>query len=510
MDSMPAPSAPVTVGVDTHLEVHVAAVIDRTGRLLGTQGFPASTRGYVALVTWAEGVGAVEHVGVEGTGTYGAGLARFVRAYGLQVVEVARPDRSTRRRRGKSDPIDAQAAARATLAGVATATPKTREGQVEMIRVLRLARRGAMKARVAAAAQLYGVLCSAPEELRQALLGLRTKALVGACAALRPGPLTSTTAATKTTLGILARRWQQLQAELDGLDTQLQALVTAAAPALVALPGVGVETAGQLLVTAGDNPQRLRSEAAFAHLCGAAPIPASSGRTDRHRLNRGGDRRANNALWRIALVRMRCHQPTRPTCSGAPTRACPSSTSCAASSATSPARSTTSSQARRPPLPPLAQNRRHQPPLSHGSATVTSMGHLLGYARVSTTDQQPHLQVDALEHAGCYRVFTEMASGARADRPVLEQVLDQLRPGDTLVVWKLDRLGRSLRHLVDTVTGLAECGIGFRSLQESIDTTTPGGKLVFHVFAALAEFERDLVRERTSAGLAAAAAGRRC
>jgi transposase len=182
---------------------------------------------------------------------------------------------------------------------------------VEMIRVLRVARRGAMKARVAAAEQLYGVVCSAPEELRQPLLGLKTKALVSACAALRPGPLTSTTAATKTTLRTLARRWQQLQAELDQLDLQLQELVTTAAPALMALPGVGVETAGQLLVTAGDNPQRLRSEAAFAHLCGAAPIPASSGRTDRHRLNRGGDRRANNALWRITLVRMRCHPPTR-------------------------------------------------------------------------------------------------------------------------------------------------------------------------------------------------------
>src|SRR5215213_7304192 len=135
------------------------------------------------------------------------------------------------------------------------------------------------------------------------------------------------------------------------------------------------------------------------------------------------------------------------------------------------------------------------------------MGHLLGYARVSTTDQQPQLQVDALERAGCYRVFTETASG---DRPTLEQLWDQLRPGDTLVVWKLDRLGRSLRHLVDTVTGLADRGIGFRSLEEAIDTTTPGGKLVFHVFAALAEFERDLIRERTAAGLAAARArGRR-
>jgi transposase len=230
----------------------------------------------------------------------------------LPVVEVARPDRSLRRRRGKSDPIDAQAAARATLAGVATTIPKTREGQVELVRVLRVARRGPMKARVAAAEQLYGVLCSAPEELRQPLLRLKTKDLVGACAALRPGPLlTSPTAATKATLRTLARRWQQLQGELDQLDRQLQALVTAAAPTLVALPGVGVDTAGQLLVTALDNPQRLGSEAAFAQLCGTAPIPASSGRTDRHRLNRRGDRRANHALWRIALVRMRCHPETR-------------------------------------------------------------------------------------------------------------------------------------------------------------------------------------------------------
>ncbi|HEX3214326.1 MAG TPA: IS110 family transposase [Actinomycetota bacterium] len=308
---MPASTAPVTVGVDTHLDLHVAAVLDHTGRLLGTKAFAASTRGYVALVTWAERFGPVERIGVEGTGTYGAGLARFVRAYGLEAVEVNRPDRSLRRRQGKSDPIDAQAAARATLAGVAATTPKTREGQVEMIRVLRVARRGALKARVAAAEQLYGVLSSAPEELRAPLLGLKTKALVRACAALRPGPLTTPTAATKAALRTLARRWQQLQAELTQLDNQLQELVSAAAPTLVALPGVGIDTAGQLLVTAGDNPQRLRSEAAFAHLCGTAPIPASSGRTDRHRLNRAGDRRANHALWRIALVRMHCHPPTR-------------------------------------------------------------------------------------------------------------------------------------------------------------------------------------------------------
>jgi transposase len=308
---MPAAATAVTVGVDTHLDTHVAAVIDQAGRLLDTKAFPASTRGDVALVTWADRVGPVERVGVEGTGTYGPAWPASPTPTASRWSRSTAPDRSTRRRRGKSDPIDAQAAARATLAGVAATTPKTREGQVEMIRVLRVARRGARKARVAAAEQLHGVLSSAPQALRQPLLTLKTKTLVELCAAMRPGSLTSPTAATKTTLRTLARRWQQLQAELDQLDRQLQALVAAAAPTLVALPGIGVDTAGQLLVTAGDNPQRLRSEAAFAHLCGAAPIPASSGRTDRHRLNRGGDRHANNALWRIALVRMHCHPPTR-------------------------------------------------------------------------------------------------------------------------------------------------------------------------------------------------------
>lgn len=134
------------------------------------------------------------------------------------------------------------------------------------------------------------------------------------------------------------------------------------------------------------------------------------------------------------------------------------------------------------------------------------MGHLLGYARVSTSDQDPALQLDALERAGCFRVFADTASGALDDRPKLAELLDQLRPGDTLAVWRLDRLGRSLRHLVETIGVLAERGVGFRSITESIDTTTPGGKLVFHLFCALAEFERDLVRERTRAGLEAARA----
>jgi len=134
------------------------------------------------------------------------------------------------------------------------------------------------------------------------------------------------------------------------------------------------------------------------------------------------------------------------------------------------------------------------------------MPHLLGYARVSAADQNPDLQLDALRAAGCYRLFVDTASGALDERPQLAKVLDHLRSGDTLVVWKLDRLGRSLRHLIDTVAELERRDIGFRSLQESIDTTSPGGKLIFHIFGALAEFERDLIRQRTLAGLAAARA----
>jgi transposase len=330
MQSMTAPAVPVTVGVDTHLDLHVAAVVDQAGRLLDTRGFPASTRGYVALVTWAERFGPVQRVGIEGTGTYGAGLARFVRAYGLEVVEVDRPDRATRRRRGKSDPIDAQAAARATLAGVAATTPKTREGQVEMIRVLRVARRGAMKARVAAAEQLYGVLDSAPEELRAPLLGLRTKALVRACAAMRPGPLTTTTAATKATLRTLARRWQRLQAELDQLDAQLNTLVHAVAPALLELAGVGVDTAGQLLVTAGDNPSG----------CAARPPSRTCAAPRRSRRLQAAPTATGSTVVVTATPTTPCgaslwsacaatHRPG-PTSSGAPNRACPSRTSCAA------------------------------------------------------------------------------------------------------------------------------------------------------------------------------------
>lgn len=308
MNTMTQQVLAVTVGVDTHADVHVAAAVDAVGVILGTASFAATARGYAALVCWARRWGPIERFGVEGTGSYGAGLARHLRGAGYRVVEVDRPDRKVRRLQGKSDPIDAEAAARATLSGKACGQPKTRDGDVEMIRMLRVARTSAVKARTAAANQVAALVTTAAEALRGELRVLRSRARIDRCAVLRPGELTDPTAACKYTLRQLARRCKTLDAEIIELDEQLAVLVTAAAPALVAAHGIGVETAGQLLVTAGDNPHRLRNESSFAHLCGVAPLPASSGRTTRHRLNRGGDRRANHALWRIAMVRL-AHDP---------------------------------------------------------------------------------------------------------------------------------------------------------------------------------------------------------
>jgi transposase len=299
-------------GVDTHADTHLTAVIDGAGRLLGTRQFPATPAGYRQLLAWLRGHGELDRVGVEGTGSYGAGLARYLTSQGVTVVEVDRPDRRTRRRRGKSDPIDAEAAARAVLAGTATGTPKARTGPVEAIRVLHAARRGAVKARTAAVSALKQLIITAPDPVRDQLAGLSGAALIRAAAALAPaGDLADPAAATRLALARLAARCQHLSAEIRAADTDLRALVTATAPALIACYGVGPEVAAQLLVTAGDNPARLRSDASFAALCGVAPVPASSGRTTRHRLSRGGDRAANSALYTTVMVRMQRHQPTR-------------------------------------------------------------------------------------------------------------------------------------------------------------------------------------------------------
>lgn len=301
----------VMVGVDTHGEVHVAAAVDELGRILGRVEVTADERGYRELLRFSERLGGVERFGVEGTGAYGAGLARFLKAKGHEVVEVDRPDRRTRRAQGKSDPVDAEAAARATLAGTARGTPKSRDGRVEMIRVLRVARRSAIRARTQAVNQLHALVTTAPEELRARFRDLGPKDLVSAASRLRHGALDTPMQATKLAMSEIAKRYLALDGEVERLDARLEELVHSAAPPLVALFGVGTEVAGQLLVTAGDNPERLRSESSFAHLCGVAPLPASSGKTVRHRLNRGGDRQANQALWRIVMVRLSCEPRTR-------------------------------------------------------------------------------------------------------------------------------------------------------------------------------------------------------
>jgi transposase len=301
----------VTVGIDTHGEVHVVAVLDTQGRHLGTESFPTTSRGHRELEGWVLGFGTIDAVGIEGTGAWGAGVARHFMASGYRVVEIDRPNRKTRRRRGKSDPIDAEAAARAVQAGTATGTPKTRTGPIEAIRVLRVARRSAIKARSQAANQLRSLVSTAPDTLRDELRNLKLAQLVATAARFRPGDVHDPLQATKTALRSIARRYQQLATEIHDLDTHLDKLVTRTAPNLVALHGVGTDIAGQLLVTAGDNPDRLRNDAAFSHLCGTSPIPASSGRTDRHRLNRGGDRNANAALYRIVITRLRWDPRTR-------------------------------------------------------------------------------------------------------------------------------------------------------------------------------------------------------
>ncbi len=331
MTTMTMTTSGVTGGVDTHGRTHHAAVLDHLGRQLGDREFPTTPSGYRSLLGWVASHGRLERVGIEGTGTYGAALARQLRAAGVQVVEVDRPDRKARRVQGKSDPLYAYSAARFALAGTATGMPKARDGRVEAIRALRVARNSAVKARSQTTNQLKSLLVTAPEQLREQLRDLTTTALIATCARLWPtGDIASPEHATKTALRRLARRYQYLSKEISEADAELRVLVTAAAPRLIALPGVGPEVAGQLLITLGDNPDRLHSEAAFAHLCGVAPVPASCGRTHRHRLNRGGDRAANKALYVVALGRLRYDPRTRAYATDAPPKGCPSPRSSAA------------------------------------------------------------------------------------------------------------------------------------------------------------------------------------
>lgn len=304
-------SCEVFGGVDTHLDVHVAAVLDRVGGVLDVGEFGTDRPGLVALADWLEGFGVVGMVGVEGTGSYGAGLAVLLRGRGIDVVEVCRPNRQRRRQRGKSDPEDAISAGRVALSGEG-AVPKSRDGNIEAIRVLLVAKRSANLARTAALTQMRHLVIGAPAFLRDPMSDMSIKDLVGRSAGLRPDTTSDPiVAAAKQALRSLARRVISLDEELDRLNGLVGPLVEQAAPALLARLGVGPDVAARLLVAAGDNPQRLHSEAAWARLCGVAPLEASSGKVQRHRLNRGGNRDANSALWRIVMVRMSCDPRTR-------------------------------------------------------------------------------------------------------------------------------------------------------------------------------------------------------
>ncbi len=302
----------ITLGVDTHADQHVVAALDQHGRLLGTRAIATTPTGYAALLAWATAHGPIDQVGLEGSGSYGAGLARWLRSRGLAVVEVNRPDRRARRQHGKSDAVDAEAAARTVQAGLATGQPKAGDGHVEALRALRIARRSAIKARTQAANQLHALVVTAPDALRTRLRALTVAALVATASRFRSAERPRTAeAGTKLALRSIARRYQALTTEIADLDQQLDTLVHDAAPALMTIKGVGTDIAGTLLVAAGDHPERVRSEAAFAHLCGVAPVPASSGKTHRHRLSRGGNRDANRALYLLAIGRLGWDERTR-------------------------------------------------------------------------------------------------------------------------------------------------------------------------------------------------------
>ena len=311
----PETKVEVILGVDTHLDFHVAVAMDHMGRRLGESSVPTTVKGYEGLLCWAEGFGPLRCAGVEGTSSYGAGLARHLKSQGIEVLEVERPKRrrgGSRRNVEKSDPSDAERAARAVLAGETSGVPKSGDGRVEMIRTLRAARRSAMKARTQAANQLQGLRVTAPDELLNRLRGLSRKELVSVAARFRIGDdLRDVPSATKFALRSVARRYEALSEEIAELEAHLDRLVAQVAPELVSLAGIGTDHAATLLMVAGDNPQRLRSEASLASLCGVSPIEASSGKVVRHRLNRGGNREANRALYMICLARMRRDRRTK-------------------------------------------------------------------------------------------------------------------------------------------------------------------------------------------------------
>lgn len=302
----------VTAGIDTHSDTHHVAVINQYGKRLADKEFLAVASGYRRIIEYVQQFGPLIAVGVEGTGCYGAELTRELRKAGITVIEVNRPNRKNRRQQGKSDPLDAYSAAETVLADRATVEPKHRDGYVESVRALRVVRSSAVKSRTQTINQITGLLTSATDDIRSKYRSLHGRKLARALMSSRPGTnLSDPGTATRYALRLLGCRYEALTAEILDIDAHLTALLKDHAPDLLGIFGVGTEVAGQLLITAGDNPGRIRTEAALAALTGTAPLPASSGKTNRHRLSRGGDRAANSAIHRIVLVRMRHHEATR-------------------------------------------------------------------------------------------------------------------------------------------------------------------------------------------------------
>ena len=313
MDECSTPAARVTGGVDAHKDLHVAAIVDGQDHVLATRCFPTTRQGYRQLLQWMRSFGTLDRVGLECTGTYGAGLLRHLQAAGVEVLEVTVPDRHDRRRRGKDDDLDAQNAAHAAFAGKRVVTPKARDGMIESLRVLKACRKTAVAARRVALQLIQNTIVCAPDDVRDGLRDLTRMQLIRTLAAWRPdlSGFRTIDAAYRIALKSLGRRYLELHDEIADLDAMIGTMVDELAPSLVARNAIGRESAAQLLLTAGDNVARLRSEASFAALCGVSPVPASSGQVKRHRLNRGGDRAANSALHMIAISRLRTDPRTK-------------------------------------------------------------------------------------------------------------------------------------------------------------------------------------------------------
>lgn len=290
------PKNQLILGVDTHLDLHVAVLIKTLGQIICTAEFETNSKGYDKLLKWCQSFGNLTKAGVEGTGTYGAGLSRFLLGHEVTVCEVNRPNRARRRLRGKSDPTDAENAARAVLANEATAIPKTQNGSVEAMRFLLIARRSAVKARTQAINQIRALLVTAPDDVRLKYLKSSQIACIQGCKNMPVLGGSTLLDMLSISLSLLAKRWVNLTDELKIIDKNLKKIANTFAPQLMNQYGVGPYVAATLLVTAGDNPERLKKETSFAALCGVSPIEASSGKVVRHRLNRGGSRVANNAI----------------------------------------------------------------------------------------------------------------------------------------------------------------------------------------------------------------------